>query len=64
MSYPQLSQLTHFTKLLILVLVILATEYHSNLFIYVATAVWLELAFIVRIERNVIMWYKAKRNKV
>jgi hypothetical protein len=58
MSYQQLSQLTHFTKLLILILVIVATELGSDLAIYIATAVWLELSYIVKLERAVFKWVK------
>lgn len=58
MSLQQLSHLTHFTKLLILLLVIVATELDSDLAIYIATAVWLELAWIVKAERAVVLWVK------
>ena len=54
MTTNQHVKLTHFTKLVLLVLVILGTEFGHDWAVYAATAIWLELGLIVKWERKFI----------
>lgn len=56
------SRLSHWTRLFIFLLVIISTELGSNVGLYLATAMWLEERWILRVERS-ILEYLNKVNK-
>ena len=60
MRTAHLHNLSHFTKLVLLVLIVIATELDSNLALYGATAIWLELTYIINIERKALAWLAIK----
>ena len=54
MSHSAVMKLHHLTKLLILAMVIVATEYHSNYGLYAATILWLEFSHVVKMEKKAV----------
>jgi len=58
MSLEQLHKLTNLTKVLLMILIVVATEYDSNIAIYTATGLWLWMNKIVKIERYLIIKIK------
>lgn len=63
MSHANVIRLSHCTKLLLLLLIVIATEFDSKLAVYAATAVWLELTWVINVERKVIGWFSSKLNR-
>lgn len=51
MSARQIAALNHFTKLIILLVVVVSTELDSNYGLYLATLLWLEFGKVLQLER-------------
>jgi len=60
MSHNSVLRLHHLTKLLILILLVVATEMDSKYGLYLATILWLEFAYVVKVEKKVLEYLHLK----
>ena len=58
MKAPKRSTLSHYTKAVVFLITVVSTEMGSNLGLYLAMGVWLELTEIVVLEQRLIKWFK------
>lgn len=56
MSKNHMRGLTHWTKLLLFIMIVVSTKLESDVFIYATTIIWLEVGWFVRQERRLIDW--------
>lgn len=63
MTIPKIQSLNEGTKALICFITIVATEMDSNIGIYLAMVIWLEIEWVVKAEKSILEYIAERVNK-